>query len=164
MAEINSLENEGAWHQVALSLMTTLPYHKLNSLVPMSIILSVLTVNNLEHNTPSQGRKDLLDITGIVLAGGKSSRFGRNKSAELLLSKSLLERVTESMAKVCNPILIVTGADSVTPVLPSHYNVNSVRDLAKANGPLQGLRSGLLYSDSSYNFVASCDMPFLEVK
>ena len=96
-----------------------------------------------------------------MLAGGKSSRFGRNKSTEQLLGKSLLERVTEGMAKVCDPILVVTGADSVTPELPSHYHVKRVRDLEEAKGPLQGLRSGLSHSDTPYNFVASCDMPFL---
>ena len=103
----------------------------------------------------------MLDITGIVLAGGKSSRFGRNKSTERLLGRSLLERVVEGLAKVCDPILVVTGADSVTPELPSHYHASRVRDFEEAEGPLQGLRSGLSHSDTPYSFVASCDMPFL---
>ena len=103
----------------------------------------------------------MLSITGIVLAGGKSSRFGRNKSTELLLDHTLLERVTERMAKVCDPILVVAGADSVIPDLPPGYHVKRIGDLVEDKGPLQGLRSGLSHSNTLYNFVTSCDMPFL---
>ena len=127
----------------------------------MSIIVSQKAVNIASNNSKSPEGDNLPTLTGIILAGGKSSRLGRNKSTEILLGKSLFHRVVESIAKVCDPILVVTSADSIIPELPSQYPMREIIDVEKNKGPLQALQSALPYSDTPYSFIASCDVPFL---
>ena len=99
-------------------------------------------------------------MNAIILAGGKSSRFGSDKAFIKIRGKVLLiERQLKLLKKVFKKIIIVTNQ-------PHKYKVRGVKiiqDIIKDCGPLGGLYSGLEESDSFYNFVVSCDMPFLNL-
>ena len=97
------------------------------------------------------------NITGIILAGGKSTRMGRDKSFILFSGRPLIEVVIDKISALCNDLIIVTND-------PQPYEKYSLRveiDILKDKGPLGGIYTGLMYSKDKYNFVVACDMPFL---
>lgn len=102
-----------------------------------------------------------LEITALVLAGGKSVRMGRDKSRLRLGDKTLLERVLEAVAPLCQEVVLVTGKGQSLDWLPNRYTFRSVEDLHPGRGPLGGLYTGLKASSHSYGVVVGCDMPFL---
>jgi molybdopterin-guanine dinucleotide biosynthesis protein A len=101
-------------------------------------------------------------MTSIVLAGGKSLRLGRSKCLETLNGKSLIERVIKRLKSVSSRILIVTSQEQLD--LPATCEAEVVVDFYPDKGPLGGIYTGLLASDSSYTLAVACDMPFLNIE
>lgn len=96
------------------------------------------------------------EITGIILAGGKSKRFGQNKAFFELEGIRLIDRVMATMAEISSSVLISTGDDT----LPME-GVHQVRDLEPGKGPLMGIYSALRQSPTDHTFVLSVDTPFV---
>jgi molybdopterin-guanine dinucleotide biosynthesis protein A len=96
-------------------------------------------------------------MTGIVLAGGESRRMGRDKAFLKLNGVPLIEHALRALRGVFSKIIIVTNA----PKLYVSYDALVVTDAYDKQGPLTGIYSGLLHSTDEHNFVAACDMPFL---
>ena len=76
----------------------------------------------------------------IVLAGGRSSRFGRDKLAEPIDGQRLLDRAIAAVRKVTDTVLVVVAPGDVRP-LPD--GVTRVHDDAPFDGPLAGAAAGL---------------------
>ncbi len=96
-------------------------------------------------------------MTGIVLAGGENRRMGTDKAFLKVAGVPLIEHVLRSLKDVFQDIIVVTNA----PERYSDYDVQVTGDAIAVRGPLTGIYSGLLKSSDEYNFVAACDMPFL---
>jgi molybdopterin-guanine dinucleotide biosynthesis protein A len=97
-------------------------------------------------------------MTGIVLAGGKSLRMGRNKAFLELEGMSLVERVLVVLRGIFPRIIIVAN----TPEAYASHDAVVVADAMDKPGPLTGIYSGLLHSKDDHNFVVACDMPCLD--
>ena len=97
------------------------------------------------------------NITGIILAGGKSRRMGEDKSFVLFSGKSLIEIAIDKLSPLFKDLIIVTNK----PHLYQRYGITTQPDLLKDRGPLGGIYTGLVTSKSIYNFIVACDMPFL---
>ncbi len=96
------------------------------------------------------------DITGILLAGGQSSRMGTNKALVRLHGKPLIEYGLEVLREVTPEVILSTGRN------PFHYgNLPVVQDVHPGCGPAGGIFSALQYSKTSLNLVLGCDMPFI---
>ena len=95
------------------------------------------------------------ELTGIILAGGKSSRLGMNKATAEVKGKKLIEHPIQLLDKYCHQLLI-----SSNQPLPLPYTI--IPDVRKEQGPMVGIYSCLLQSKTPYNIVLSCDMPFLK--
>jgi len=102
-----------------------------------------------------------LDIGFIVLAGGKGLRLGQDKASETIGDRSLLERVVSRLASFNSDILIVSASERTFPQLNGYPRLRTVADIYLNKGPLGGVYAGLKASDSFYNLVVACDMPFL---
>jgi molybdopterin-guanine dinucleotide biosynthesis protein A len=102
-----------------------------------------------------------LDITSIVLAGGKGLRLGRDKATETINGQSLIKRVVTSLGFLDGDIIIVSGSDKASLGLDGYPGLRVVTDAYPGKGPLVGIYSGLMASESAYNMVVACDMPFL---
>ena len=102
-----------------------------------------------------------MDISCIVLAGGKGLRLGQDKASEIIGGKSLLERVVSRLASFNSDILIVSASERASPRLNAYPRLKAVTDIYLGKGPLGGIYAGLKASDSLYNLVVACDMPFL---
>jgi molybdopterin-guanine dinucleotide biosynthesis protein A len=104
-----------------------------------------------------------LDVSCIVLAGGKSTRLGRNKVVERLGDQSLIERVVSRLSVFKSEIIIVTAKKSSLPELPNYPELKIIKDIYPDKGSLGGIYSGLVISTTFHNLVVACDMPFLNL-
>jgi molybdopterin-guanine dinucleotide biosynthesis protein A len=102
--------------------------------------------------------------SGIVLAGGRSSRFGRDKLAEPLDGRPLLHHAIRALASVCTEVIVVTPAGGSTVALPSDLPVplHVVTDGTSFGGPLLGLAAGAAAANEWWLVVVGGDMPALE--
>lgn len=97
------------------------------------------------------------DVTGILLAGGKSRRMGEDKRFLLIGEETLFERTLAVLQSIFQTVCVVIAQDS--PSLEADVPV--VRDLVAGCGSLGGLYTGLRQAHTEYVFVVACDMPFL---
>jgi len=102
-----------------------------------------------------------LDITCIVLAGGKGLRLGRDKVQETVGDSNLLQRVLSQLASFNSDIIIVTADKKSLPHFNGYQRSRIVTDTYPGKGVLGGIYTGLAISNSRYNLVVACDMPFL---
>ena len=96
-------------------------------------------------------------MTGIILAGGENRRMGTDKAFLELKGRPLIEHSIGVFSGLFQNTIIVTNS----PERYRGYDVDVVRDALEARGPLTGIYSGLMHSRDELNFVAACDMPFL---
>jgi molybdenum cofactor guanylyltransferase len=104
-----------------------------------------------------------LEVSCIVLAGGKSARLGRNKVAETIGSKSLLERVVSCLSAFNSDIIVVTARESSLPQLTNYPGLRIIEDIYPGKGTIGGIYTGLTASETFYNLVVACDMPFIKL-
>ncbi|MEP6933408.1 MAG: molybdenum cofactor guanylyltransferase [Nitrospirota bacterium] len=98
------------------------------------------------------------DVTGILLAGGKSRRMGEDKRHLLVGEQTLLERGLAVLRTIFQEVLVVIAQDSD----PLGVDARVVRDLVADCGSLGGLYTGLMQATTPRIFVVACDMPFLD--
>ena len=97
-------------------------------------------------------------MTGVVLAGGRSSRFGGDKLAAPYRGAPLLHHVVLRLAEVCDDVVVVT-APGVEPSLPVGVPARVVHDPTEGEGPLAGTHAGLLAVRTGLALLAGGDMP-----
>ena len=110
--------------------------------------------------TPSP-RPGAVGLTGVVLAGGRSTRFGADKLAAELHGLPLLHHAVLRLAEVCAEVVVVIAPVAAEPAVPLGANVRFVRDAREGEGPLAGLLAGLDAVTSELAIVAGGDMPEL---
>ena len=95
-------------------------------------------------------------ITAVILAGGKSSRFGSNKADFVVDGKTLLERSLDLMKSCFSDVCISSNN-------PEHYKYGFpvIEDSVKNLGPIGGIYSVLKIIQTEYAFFISVDMPLL---
>ncbi|MBN1150988.1 molybdenum cofactor guanylyltransferase [candidate division WOR-3 bacterium] len=93
----------------------------------------------------------------VILAGGKSTRFGSDKAFAKFGDSTLVESVFYCLKKIFENIIIVTNNPGHFP----RFDALIVKDRVAGKGPLGGIYTGLKMSISPRIFVFACDMPFL---
>lgn len=96
-------------------------------------------------------------FSGIVLAGGKSQRMGKDKRHLLFQGESLLEISVNRLRNLTDEIIVVTGEEEKLDM----RDVCFVLDLEKNQGPMIGLLSGLSRMKNSYGIVTPVDCPLI---
>lgn len=96
-------------------------------------------------------------VTGVILAGGLSSRMGRNKALLEINGAPLIETIYRRMAELFDEVLLVTNTPEIYHFIPCR----KVPDLYAGMGVLAGIHSGLFHSTSPAIFAVACDMPHL---
>lgn len=98
------------------------------------------------------------DITGVLLAGGKSRRMGKDKRNLILQGETLFDRALDVLVETFKEVMVVLGADD----FPVKYDkVRVVNDLIPNRAAAGGLYTALYYASTPRVFVVACDMPFL---
>jgi molybdopterin-guanine dinucleotide biosynthesis protein A len=100
-------------------------------------------------------------ITAVILAGGRSSRMGRDKSFIRLTSDGpcLIEMVIKSALPVASAVMISTNNPESYRWLP--YPLIADSPQYREAGPLAGLEAGLSAAQASTVIALGCDMPFI---
>jgi molybdenum cofactor guanylyltransferase len=98
-------------------------------------------------------------VSGVVLAGGRSARFGRDKLAEQVAGRPLLHYAIEAVAAVASEVIVVAPPD-VDLSLPGGSRL--VHDERAFEGPLAGTLTGLTAAREPLVLVVGGDMPTLE--
>jgi len=96
------------------------------------------------------------DTTGILLAGGNSSRMETEKGLVLLNGKPLVEYALESLQSVFKRIII-----SANSAIFDGYGWPVVKDQHEGCGPMAGISAGMKAMQTDFAFVLSYDMPFV---
>jgi len=104
------------------------------------------------------GKKPVL---GYVLAGGGSTRFGRDKALVEIDGKSMLLRMCELLRGLCGEVRIVVAPDK-----HAELGATTLVDRWPGEGPLGGILTALRATEKSgtnrqWNLIVGCDMPFL---
>jgi len=95
------------------------------------------------------------DVGGYVLAGGKSSRMGKDKALLELGGKPLALRAVTKLQRVCADVQILSARPELEVFAPL------VRDIHEGCGPMGGLEAALGHSRHDWNLFLPVDMPFL---
>jgi len=103
-------------------------------------------------------------ILGVILAGGKSSRFGSNKSLSNLKNFKLIEHVIQKLNKKFDEILIVSNDSKL---IFENKKINIIKDCIEGYlGPIAGVLSAIKYANNSkkYQWIMTfpCDTPFFD--
>lgn len=101
-----------------------------------------------------------MKASGIVLAGGHSSRMGKDKTLLSYNSETLIERTVKELSKAVDQIIIASNETS-------KYNIPGtieIPDVYTNMGPLGGIHAGLLAAEYPQAFVVACDMPFFSAE
>ncbi len=94
------------------------------------------------------------DVTGVILAGGKSSRMGQDKATLRLEGVSLFDRSLQTFQELFQNILIAGDRpDLARPGIPA------IADIYPGSA-MGGLYTGLFKAQTPWIFVAPCDMPY----
>lgn len=97
-----------------------------------------------------------LDISGYILAGGKSSRMGTDKALLMIQHEPSLKRMISLIEPFCQSVKI-SGERSEY----KDFDVEIIPDLFSDCGPISGLYSSLCHSSSDWNLLVSVDVPFV---
>lgn len=97
------------------------------------------------------------DITGIILAGGQSSRMGTDKALIKYGNKTLIEHTFDLIRGYCKKILISAN----NPAVHSFPEQWIIPDEKKGLGPIGGIYSCLKHSETENNLVVAVDIPFI---
>ena len=105
------------------------------------------------------------NILGVILAGGKSRRFGRDKTSVKLGDKTLIEHTISKIEKNFHEILIISNSERK---LNNKNNIYLIKDLIEGHlGPLIGVLSAMDWiekNNKNYKWIATfpSDTPFFE--
>jgi len=99
----------------------------------------------------------LRDVTGVILAGGHSSRMGSNKALLPYCGGRFIEAIHRQFRGLFRDVLVVTNR----PEQYAFLDCPLVPDIHAGMGALAGLQSGLFHSQTPHIFAVACDMPYL---
>lgn len=96
------------------------------------------------------------NTTAVILAGGKSSRMGEDKGLILIDGKPMVQHLVNLFDEVGMQSIIIANNQDYNEFGKEVFN-----DIHQDKGPIGGLHSAFMNSDSNTIFVASCDTPFI---
>lgn len=101
--------------------------------------------------------KNMIPISGIILAGGKSTRMGTDKALLKLGPYYIIERISLVLRTMVDEIIIVTDR----PERYAKYGDRTTFDIMPGNGPMGGIHAGLVQAAHPWVLVTACDLPFI---
>lgn len=98
----------------------------------------------------------VIEASAIILAGGNSTRMGRDKATLPWGDSDILHCLVATLQGCCNEIIVVSNCPRELPT-----SVRIVPDIIPGQGPLSGIHAGLYHSNYPHAVVIGCDMPFI---
>lgn len=95
-------------------------------------------------------------ITGIILAGGESSRMGKDKGLLMWKGQTFTEHIIQALDPIVSEMMIIANSEEY-----NQFGLPVYPDVLKNRGPLGGIYTGLSYSETYRNLIVSCDVPLI---
>jgi molybdenum cofactor guanylyltransferase len=111
------------------------------------------------HVALDDGAWHLAEASAVILAGGKSSRMGQDKSLLRVNGTPLIRHIYEQLAQRFDEILISTNE----PEKHAFLNATTVPDRVPGKGPLMGIASAVEAARHECVFVTACDIPVVDL-
>lgn len=102
--------------------------------------------------------RGLGEISGAILAGGRSTRMGSNKAFATLAGVRLIDRARHSVGRLAHDVMLVTNQLAPYADFPGRVVIDNIPH----RGPLCGLETALAHANHPIMFVMSVDSPFVE--
>ena len=96
------------------------------------------------------------DLTGVVLAGGYSSRYGSNKALATYNGLTMTEHAVAALRRICRTV-VISGDQQIY----SRFGLRVVPDTTPHLGPVGGIASVLASITSAKAIITACDMPLI---
>ncbi|MFQ5572361.1 MAG: molybdenum cofactor guanylyltransferase, partial [Rhodothermales bacterium] len=100
-------------------------------------------------------------VTGLILAGGQSRRFGSEKARYPVAGRPMMVHVIEAVSSVTAALLLSVREDTAGWLHHAFPGVRTVTDRYDDAGPLAGLHAGLMEATTPWVLAVACDMPFV---
>jgi len=97
--------------------------------------------------------------TGVILAGGRSSRMKFNKAFAQVGGKSVIKIIIDKFGPFFDETIIISN----DPELYEHFGFPVYKDIYPRMGPVSGIHAGLFYAQHEAVFILGCDMPFMNM-
>ena len=109
-------------------------------------------------------KRSELELSGYVLAGGASSRFGQDKALVEIGATPMLARMSKLLKRVAKNVKVIGSPEKY-----SQFGAEAIPDRWPGEGPLGGIVTALLNATKNnpqheWNLILSCDTPFLSVE
>lgn len=111
----------------------------------------------MKRKGKSEQKKPYGHMAGVILTGGSSKRYGKNKAFLEIGGIRLIDRITEDMKNIFKRVILVTNEKKGYEYL----GIPLVEDLIKGLGPIGGIYTGLMSISCQAGFFVACDMPFI---
>lgn len=112
-----------------------------------------MTDPTIENTKPSG-----YQCAAFVLAGGKSSRMGRDKASLSLNGQTLLQHALSTLRQVSSSVRILGSLQ-----VYGNQGVDVIEDIIPECGPLGGIHAALTHTQAAFNLIIAVDTPFLSV-
>lgn len=99
------------------------------------------------------------DLAVYILAGGKSTRMGQDKSLLPFHGHTLLEEVIQVATQLSRDVFLL----SQNPI-HKQFGIPMIKDIIPHQGPAGGIDAMLQQTPFTYNVILNCDMPFVDVQ
>ena len=94
-----------------------------------------------------------------ILCGGKSSRMQSEKGLVLYQNKPFVEHIIAAVLPISNNIQLITNTSDY-----DYLAYKKIKDIVVDKGPLGGIYTALVHSDSEINLILSCDIPLISTE
>lgn len=98
--------------------------------------------------------------TAIILAGGKSSRFGADKTTLPWGNRLIIHHLVEACNKFADEVLIISNQQNKFAI----EGVREISDIFKEKGPLGGFHAGMEAARYDKIFFTACNMPLFNLE
>lgn len=103
-----------------------------------------------------------MEKSAIILVGGSSRRFGRDKGLLKLANKSLVLHIVDNISNLVDEILVVVSSESQEKTYKLlEPMVKVVIDRYDTRSPLVGALTGFECTRGEYSLLLPCDTPFV---
>lgn len=103
----------------------------------------------------------ILNATAVILCGGKSQRMGFDKAYIKYQNQWLILQNADILQKIFEQVVLVSNVQDKLSDIEALENFPVLTDYLQEKGPLGGIYTALIESETPYIFVMACDMPFI---
>jgi molybdopterin-guanine dinucleotide biosynthesis protein A len=113
----------------------------------------------LKQTKPETKIKIMETLTVFILCGGKSTRMQSEKGLVLFQEKPFIEHIIQAILPITDKIKLITASKEY-----DYLEYEKIPDLIVDKGPLGGIYTALMHSETEFNLILSCDIPLISTE